>query len=78
VLSPDGDIPGALLMHLRMAYQEPERFSSLANIEGNSAEAPPKSHGDVELHHGRGENVRPRQASSEQGKQRSDKTPLSG
>ncbi len=77
VLSPDGDIPGALLMHLRMAYQEPERFSSLANVEGNSAEVLPKSHGAAELHHDRGGNVRPRQASSEQGKQRVDKTSAS-
>jgi DNA-binding GntR family transcriptional regulator len=27
----DTDIPGALLMHLRMAYKDPEKFSSMAN-----------------------------------------------
>jgi len=30
VLTPKEDLRGALLMHLRMAYKEPERYSSLA------------------------------------------------
>jgi hypothetical protein len=33
ILSPaEGDLRGALLMHLRMAYKDPERFSSIAKL----------------------------------------------
>ena len=42
LLSPkEPDIPGALLMHLRMAYKDPERFSSMATATGTSAPSRP-------------------------------------
>jgi hypothetical protein len=54
VLSPDGDIPGALLMHLRMAYKDPERYSSLG-----SSGVVPHSRGSLENREGRVGNGRP-------------------
>jgi DNA-binding GntR family transcriptional regulator len=40
------DIRGALLMHLRMSYKEPERYSSMAKLEQPSS---PQPYSEVEL-----------------------------
>ena len=56
------DIRGALLMHLRMAYKDPERFTSLAKIAPSSS---PQPYSEGEL------------AASSEGRL-DDSTPLSG
>lgn len=59
VLTPGGDIAGALLMHLRMAYKEPERFSSLAKAAPTRTETTPKMRENSESLNGKPGNGNP-------------------
>ena len=60
VLDPQGDIAGALLMHLRMGYKEPERFSSLGQVAKVPQEAGSKLRGSGERAQRRARAGRPR------------------
>jgi len=48
VLGPEeGDIAGALLMHLRMAYKDPEKYSSMAKAGTGPARPAPEANGSA-------------------------------
>lgn len=60
VLDPHGDIPGALLIHLRLGYKEPEKFSSLAQVAAAPKQAEPKLRGSSASRQRSARNGRPR------------------